>query len=151
MINKYSILNGAKYFYSGILQNYFVFIPAKKYIKYFSGTTQINLWKSDGMSEESVENITKSGSFFVNHFILPDINFNAHCLINNNILIPKKLINLYISYILNPWLRDLNTDFTLNNCLFGSVKLTKNADPDKYKYSGYGIGFESLCYSFTMN
>ena len=38
LINKYSILNGEKYFYSGILQNYFVFIPAKKYIKYFSGT-----------------------------------------------------------------------------------------------------------------
>ena len=38
LINKCSILNGEKYFYSGILQNYFVFIPAKKYIKYFSGT-----------------------------------------------------------------------------------------------------------------
>ena len=38
LINKYSILNGEKYFYSGILQSYFVFIPAKKYIKYFSGT-----------------------------------------------------------------------------------------------------------------
>ena len=23
------------------------------------------------------------------------------------------------------------------------MKLTKNADPDKYKYSGYGIGFDS--------
>ena len=39
--------------------------------------------------------------------------------------------------------RKLNTDFTINNCLFGSVKLAKNADPDKYKYSGYGIGFDS--------
>ena len=25
--------------------------------------------------------------------------------------------------------------------MFGSVKFTKNADIDKYKYSGYGIGF----------
>ena len=25
--------------------------------------------------------------------------------------------------------------------LFGAVNLTKNADIDKYKYSGYGIGF----------
>ena len=24
---------------------------------------------------------------------------------------------------------------TLSDCLFGAVKLTKNADPDKYKYS----------------
>ena len=37
----------------------------------------------------------------------------------------------------------LNTDFTLSNCLAGSVKLTKNADPDKYKYSGYDIRFDS--------
>ena len=26
--------------------------------------------------------------------------------------------------------------------LFGAVKLTKNTDIDKYKYSGYGIGFD---------
>ena len=27
------------------------------------------------------------------------------------------------------------------NCLFGTVTLTKNADIDKYGYSGYRIGF----------
>ena len=43
LINKYSVLNGAKYFYSRILQNYLVFIPAKQYIKYFHATTQIYL------------------------------------------------------------------------------------------------------------
>ena len=41
------------------------------------------------------------------------------------------------------WLRNLNTDFALDNCLFGSVKLIKNADPDKHKYSGCSIGFDS--------
>ena len=40
-------------------------------------------------------------------------------------------------------LRNLNTDFTLGNWLFGSVKLTRNADLDKNKYTGYGIGFDS--------
>ena len=45
--------------------------------------------------------------------------------------------------------RNLNTDFALNNCLFGSVKLTKNADPDIYKYSGYSIGFDS-CSEFLF-
>ena len=29
------------------------------------------------------------------------------------------------------------------HCLFGSVKLTKNADPDKYVYTSYGIGSDS--------
>ena len=27
--------------------------------------------------------------------------------------------------------------------MFGAVKLTKSNDIDKYKYSGYGIGFDS--------
>ena len=36
LINKFNILDGAKYFSSEIFQNYLVFIPAKKYIKYFS-------------------------------------------------------------------------------------------------------------------
>ena len=104
MINKISILNGTKYFSSGIFQNYLVFIFAKKYIKYFSGTTRIDLWKSNGMSKENIENITKSGSnfgsTFVDHHVLPDRNFNGHCLINNKIYIPRKVINIYISYTL---------------------------------------------------
>ena len=58
MINKFSILNGARYFSSGIFKNYLVFIPAKKCIKYFSGTTRTDSWKSNGMSEENTENIT---------------------------------------------------------------------------------------------
>ena len=70
------------------------------------------------------------------------MNFNGHFLINT-IYIPKKVINVYISYTLNPQLRNLNTDFTLRNCLFGSIKLTKNANLDKYKYSGYDIGSDS--------
>ena len=49
----------------------------------------------------------------------------------------------YIPYTLGRQLRKLNTDFTLGNCLFESVKLTKNADLDKDRYSGYGIGFAS--------
>ena len=52
--------------------------------------------------------------------------------------------------MLNQWPRDLNTDFTLGSCLFGSGKLTKNADLYKCKYSDYGIGFDSCSeFSFT--
>ena len=36
------------------------------------------------------------------------------------------------------------------NCFFGAVTLTKNADIEKYKYSGYGIGFDRRSiFSFT--
>ena len=46
------------------------------------------------MSEKSIDIITKSDSnfapTFVYHHTLPGINFNGHCLIENNIYIPKK-------------------------------------------------------------
>ena len=87
LINKFSILNRAKYFSFRIFQNYLIFVPAEKYIKYFTGTTQVESWKSNGMSEESIVNITKSDSsftpIFVDHHLLLDINFNGHCLIKN--------------------------------------------------------------------
>ena len=147
MIDKFSVLNGAKYISLGIFQNHLIFTPAIKQIKYFHVSTQIYSWKSNAMSEESIENITKSNSNFAptffDHHSLPGINFNEHCLIKNNIFIPKMVINLYISYTLGPHLRNLNTDFTLSHSLFGFVKLTKNVDLDKYKYTGYGIGFDS--------
>ena len=45
------------------------------------------------------------------------MNFYRHHLINN-IHIPNILNTL------NLWLKNLSTDFTLNHCLFGYVKLT---------------------------
>ena len=98
MIDKFGILNGAKYFSLGIFQYHSVFIPTKKYIKYFSVTIWVESWKSNGTLEKSIENITKSESnfaaTFVDHYLLPDMNFNGHCLIKNNISMPKKVINL---------------------------------------------------------
>ena len=61
---------------------------------------------------------------------------------------PKKVINLYISYILNHN-EEIQTHFLFSNCLFGSVKLTKNTDLDKYKYSDYSVEFDS-CAEFNL-
>ena len=44
---------GQHIFFLGIFQNYLIFITAKKYIKYFSGTTWIESKKSNGTSEEN--------------------------------------------------------------------------------------------------
>ena len=55
---------------------------------------------------------------FVDNHLLPDMNFNGHFLIKNNISIPKKAINRYISYTLGLQIRNLNTAFTLGNCLY---------------------------------
>ena len=46
--------------------------------------------------------------------------------------------------------KKFQTYFTLNDYIFGSVKLTKNAYPDKYKCSCHGIGCDSCSeFSFT--
>ena len=34
------------------------------------------------------------------------------------------------------------SEFRLGNSLFGNVQLTTSTDPDKYKYFGYGTGFD---------
>ena len=68
------------------------------------------------LEEESIKNISKSNSnfalTFVDHHLLPEMNFNGHCLIKNNISISKIVINLYFSHRLGQQLKDLNTDFT---------------------------------------
>ena len=56
---------------------------------------------------------------------------------------PNSLVDLYIFYELNICSQDLNAEFTLKDCLFWAAKLTKNANPNKYFYSGCGIGFDS--------
>ena len=95
------LLMCCKISFFGIFQNYLVFTPPLKHIKYFHGIIQIYSWKSDRMSEEIIENITKSDSnftpTFADHRSLPDINSNRHCLMKNGISIPKKVINLYMS------------------------------------------------------
>ena len=52
-----------------------------------------------------------------------------------------KVVNIYIVYELGASSSPIN-DPTLKNCLFSAVTLTKNANIEKYKYSGYDIGFD---------
>ena len=52
-----------------------------------------------------------------------------------------KIVNIYTVYDLESNLN--NFDRALENCLFGALKLTESSKIDKYKYQGYGIGFDS--------
>ena len=113
-LNVAQYLNGAKYFSSGVLEKYLVFISANKYIEIFSGTQGIYSWSSKGMSEESIKNPRSDNTFtpsLINYPLL-NVKFDGHCLINSNISIFRKVINLYNLYALDTWSRDLNTDFT---------------------------------------
>ena len=52
-----------------------------------------------------------------------------------------------VSKIFNDFINDNYP--TLENALFGAVKLTKNADINKYRYCGYGTEFDGKgCFSF---
>ena len=53
----------------------------------------------------------------------------------------KKVANIYIFYELGASSSHIS-DPTIKNCLFGAVTLLKNADTEKYRYSGYDIGFD---------
>ena len=70
------------------------------------------------------------------------VNFTGSCLQQSNISYTQKtIVNFYIVYELGAS-SSHNNNLTLKNCLFGAATLTKNADIDKYKYSGYWIGFD---------
>ena len=80
------------------------------------------------------------------------VKFTESCLKQSKISYNRgKVVNIYIVYELGASGSN-NSDPTLKNCLFGAVTLTKNADIDKYGYSGYGIGFDRRSsFSFPGN
>ena len=53
----------------------------------------------------------------------------------------KQIVNIYVNNEINLWPFTVDKFFVLRNSLFQAFKLTKNADLDKYKYSGYGGRF----------
>ena len=68
--------------------------------------------------------------------------FHESCLKQDNVTFSYgKVVNIYIVYKISQSI-NVSGYATPENCLFGAVSLTKNADIDKYKYSGYGIGFD---------
>ena len=53
------------------------------------------------------------------------------------------IVNIYIVYLIDPIINSRNTYYTVQNALFGGVKIPKNAtDTSKHKYEGYGICFD---------
>ena len=102
-INGYKILNGARYIISGIFQNYLILVHLKNKLNIFMALLKF----IHGNLMECLKRVLKiqlNQTAFLHQLlliiILPDIYFNGHCLINN-ISIPKKVINTYISYIIN--------------------------------------------------
>ena len=51
-------------------------------------------------------------------------------------------VNIYIVYRLNLISSTRNTDYTIQNALFGTMKITKNTDYSKNNYIRYGLCFD---------
>ena len=70
------------------------------------------------------------------------VEFNGSCLKQDKVRLNHgAIVNIYIVYEISKNY-NISSYPTLENCLFGAVCLTKNADIDQYKYSGYAIGFD---------
>ena len=126
-------------------QNYLVFQPIHRYFKI--KWKNIFSWKSKGLSDEtntSYGTSDNSPTPLIDYYgSKVRIKFNKGCLKQPNKLKYDygRKVNVYIVHELGTSSSN-NSDPTLKNCLFGAVTLTKNADIEKYGYSGYGIGFD---------
>ena len=113
--------------------------------KVISNTDYISLWKSKGLSNENFKPPTTSDNSLnpaLNYYgTKTRAKFTGSCLKQDKITYThRKIVNIYIVYEIISYFTDYNR--TLEIFLFGAVTLTKNADIDKYGYSGYGIEFD---------
>ena len=70
------------------------------------------------------------------------VSFNGNYFQQDPITIPNNVINIYVVYKLDPISSTRNTDYTIQNALFGAMKITKNTDSSKNDYTGYGLCFD---------
>ena len=100
--------------------------------KYFTSSKMDAVGDASGnlpnLKNDGRMNIYLSG----NHF-----QQNVASILNNG-----NVINIYCVYKLDSLASSRDTTFTIQNALFGAMKITKNADTSKYDYKGYGICFD---------
>ena len=128
---------------------YFLYECKAFSFKYTSG--KINLWKSTGLNNYSRDSDMDAVSVATTS--LPPLIDNGpmsvrlkgayfkqmRLLRSNN----DNIVNIYIVYLIDPISNSRNTDYAVQNALFGGVKISKNAtDTSKHKYEGYGICFD---------
>ena len=120
--------------------------------KYFKLNTIVGVvdyvlsWQCKGLSNESIKSPTTSDNSLnprLGYYgTKVRVQFTGSCSKQPKFTFThKKIVSIYIVYELEASTSH-SSDPTIKNCLFGAVTVTKNADIEKYKYSGYGIGFD---------
>ena len=125
-----------------------------KYFKKIGNTDHNSSWKSKGLPVERINppatcdnSLTSSLNYI---WTKTRVEFYGSCLKQDKITFThEKTVNFYIVYEINLWNRGYDDYLTLENSLFGAIKLVKNSDIDKYKYSGYGVRFDR-CETFLV-
>ena len=151
-----SYFRGKNHFEEDGTQNWFIFQPMGRYLKvaYTHDINYILSWKPKGLSNLEIDSI-KTNNYLLNPYI-DTYNMNKIRIKFNGSFLNRfpptilhgDIVNIYTVYEITDYFNDSNYP-TLENCLFGSVKLTKNSDIDKYGYSGYGIGFDRKGFFFA--
>ena len=129
---------GKSHFEEDGTQNYLVFQPMYRYFKQTAGVSNSNYiyyWKSKGLSDERINsiktanhNITQSLNYYGT---ITRVEFNGSCLKQDKVTFNRgKVVNIYIVYEISKS-TNICDYLTLENCLFGAVSLTKNADIDR--------------------
>ena len=132
------------------MQHYLVLKPIPRNFKRMAGVgnaNYIHYWKSKGQSDERINFVKTSDCGITPYLSYYNTNkirvkFNRICLKQyQGTLFYGGIVNIYNVYKIADNF-NVKSYSTLQNCLFGAVKLAKNADIDKYGFSGYGIGFD---------
>ena len=116
--------------------------------KYSGGGT--NTWKSTGIDNYSTDSdMSVTANDFANVPMIinngrMNVKFKGGYYKQSKLIKPNNnnVINVYIVYKLDPISNPRDDTFTVQNALFGGIKLSKNTDTSKYKYEGYGICFD---------
>ena len=99
--------------------------------------TDISEWKSKGLYDESIICLTASNG---NKKVSPELSYvctNTSVDFNGSFLKQDKATFNHVVIV------NIHTVYELSSILNDTVKLTKNADIDKYKYLEYGVGFNT--------
>ena len=126
---------GKSHFEEDGTQNYLVFQPIYRFFKSIIGVGDERI----NSNTASKYKITPELSYYGTAI---RVEFSGICIKQDKVTYNHgQIVNIYIVYEISKNY-SISTYTTLENCLFGAVTLTKNVDIDKYKYSGYGIGFD---------
>ena len=141
--------NGGFYYYC--LEESYLVYKCKQYFFRSSSGNRITSWRASGIKNLSTNSDLKA--IPKEQGLLPiaedngrmNVEFNDNYFVQNKVLHPSNntVVNIYIVYRFDETSNTRNTDYTIQNALFGAVKITKNAaDTSKNKYEGYGVCFD---------